>query len=121
MAGDAAAAPKQSATEANGKILNYMAMGLPTVCIDTPLNRALLGPLGRYVPPGDARALARELDRALEEPAAHRAALRERVATHFAWDQQVTAIEHIYDRLTARQPLEKLEPHSTPRSFASDD
>ncbi|MGD8997041.1 MAG: glycosyltransferase family 4 protein, partial [Anaerolineae bacterium] len=37
--GDIAVAPKLSATEGAGKILNYMAMGLPTVAFDTPISR----------------------------------------------------------------------------------
>lgn len=120
--GNAAAAPKQSATEANGKILNYMAMGLPTVCIDTPLNHKLLGELGRYIAPGDARALARELDRALDDPPARHAALRERVAAHFSWDQQVTELERIYDRLARPRPHAQPErERASTESFASDD
>ncbi|NTU83912.1 MAG: glycosyltransferase family 4 protein, partial [Chloroflexales bacterium] len=35
--GDVAVAPKMSLTEGNGKIANYMAMGLPTVAFETPV------------------------------------------------------------------------------------
>ncbi len=41
--GDLALAPKIARTESNGKVLNYMACGLPVVAFDTPLNRELLG------------------------------------------------------------------------------
>ena len=37
-----AAAPKMSRTEGNGKIANYMAMGLPTVAFETPVAREIL-------------------------------------------------------------------------------
>lgn len=47
--GDIAVAPKRSQTEANGKIYNYMACGLPTVAFDTIVNRDILGELGIYV------------------------------------------------------------------------
>lgn len=47
--GDIAVAPKRSQTEANGKIYNYMATGLPTVAFDTLMNREILGDLGMYV------------------------------------------------------------------------
>ena len=46
--GDIAVAPKLSATEGSGKILNYMAMGLPTVAFDMPVSREYLGDLGIY-------------------------------------------------------------------------
>lgn len=47
--GDAAVAPKIALTESNGKILDYMACGLPTVAFDTPVNRELLGDAGLLV------------------------------------------------------------------------
>jgi glycosyltransferase involved in cell wall biosynthesis len=47
--GDIAVSPKRSQTEANGKIYNYMAAGLPTVAFDTVVNRDILGDLGMYV------------------------------------------------------------------------
>lgn len=59
--GDAAVAPKVSDTEGHGKLLNYMAMELPTVSFDTPVSREYLADLGWYAPLGDAEALARSL------------------------------------------------------------
>ena len=44
--GDVAVAPKLSMTEGAGKLLNYMAVGLPTVAFDTPVAREYLGTLG---------------------------------------------------------------------------
>jgi glycosyltransferase involved in cell wall biosynthesis len=41
--GDIATAPKMSATEGSGKILNYMSMSLPTVAFNTPVSREFLG------------------------------------------------------------------------------
>ena len=41
--GEIAVGPKRSLSEANGKLLNYMACGLPTVATDTPVNRDILG------------------------------------------------------------------------------
>ncbi|MBN1318072.1 MAG: glycosyltransferase family 4 protein, partial [Anaerolineales bacterium] len=56
--GDVAVAPKLSATEGSGKVLNYMAMELPTVAFDTAVHREYLGDLGVYAPPGDTESLA---------------------------------------------------------------
>lgn len=46
---DAAVAPKIAVTESNGKVLDYMACGLPTVAFDTKVNRELLGDAGLLV------------------------------------------------------------------------
>jgi len=40
--------PDAGAQEASGKIVHYMASGLPVVCFDSPSNRALLGDAGFY-------------------------------------------------------------------------
>ena len=56
--GDIAVAPKLSATEGSGKILNYMAMALPTVAFDTPVSREYLQDEGIYAVPGDPASLA---------------------------------------------------------------
>ncbi len=44
--GSVAVSAKQSLTEANGKLVNYMACGLPIVATDTPVNREILGIFG---------------------------------------------------------------------------
>jgi glycosyltransferase involved in cell wall biosynthesis len=100
--GHVAVAPKLSATEGNGKVLNYMAMALPVVAFDTPVNRELLGDLGLYAPPGDVAALAAALLDALRDECAARAlgtALRARAAAHFSWEQSVAQLEAVYRRL----------------------
>jgi len=65
--GDIAVAPKLSATEGSGKILNYMAMGLPTVAFDTPVSREYLGEEGIFAQPGDPLSLAQALLAGLSE------------------------------------------------------
>jgi glycosyltransferase involved in cell wall biosynthesis len=60
-AGDIAVSPKISLTEANGKLFNYLACGLPTVVFDTPTNREILGDAGVYACFGDAADLAHQL------------------------------------------------------------
>ncbi len=60
--GDVAISPKISKTESNGKLYNYMAMGLPTVVFDTPVNREILGDLGIYAELDDPVSLAEKLE-----------------------------------------------------------
>ncbi|MBN1246751.1 MAG: glycosyltransferase family 4 protein [Anaerolineae bacterium] len=102
--GDIAVAPKLSATEGSGKILNYMAMGLPVVAYDTPVSREYLGSLGIYAAPvGNATALAEALAPLVADPFAAQALgarLRERADGHFSWARTGRQLLHIYDSLT---------------------
>jgi len=88
---DIAVAPKLSATEGAGKILNYMAMGLPVVAFDTPINREYMGPLGAYAgPDGDPVNLADAITELANRPERREelgAALRVRAAQHFSWER----------------------------------
>ena len=98
--GDIAIAPKLSATEGAGKILNYMAMGLPTVAFDTPVSREYLGSLGAYATRrGDPAALADaivQLLNASEQRAELGEKLRGRVGRHFSWDRAGRHLLKIY-------------------------
>ncbi|WP_347710777.1 glycosyltransferase [Geotalea sp. SG265] len=58
---DIAVSPKISRAEANGKIFNYMACGLPTVAFDTPVNREILGETGIFAEYGNAADLAEKI------------------------------------------------------------
>jgi glycosyltransferase involved in cell wall biosynthesis len=101
--GDVAVAPKLSATEGSGKVLNYMAMGLPTVAFDIPVQREYLGDLGVYAPPGDVEAFASAISALLADPerrTALGAACRQRVIDHYSWDHAGQEIVSIYDRLS---------------------
>jgi len=106
--GEIAVSPKQSLTEANGKLLNYMACALPTVATDTPVNRDLLGDAGLFVPVGDPAALAESLIALLRDPErqlAIGARLRERVEARFAWPALASRLVGIYQRVAP--PLDR--------------
>jgi glycosyltransferase involved in cell wall biosynthesis len=64
---DIAVSPKLSPTEANLKLFTYMAMGLPTVVFDNPINREILGDVGVYAEVVNAMALADALIRVLTD------------------------------------------------------
>lgn len=107
--GDIAVAPKISATEGSGKILNYMAMGLPTVAFNLPVSREFLGDGGIYAPdissPGLAAGLNRALDLSADERVRLGSYLRQRVISHFSWAQTAEQIDVVYRALLAGEPL----------------
>jgi glycosyltransferase involved in cell wall biosynthesis len=104
--GDVAVAPKVSDSEGHGKLLNYMAMELPTVAFDTPASREYLGELGWYAEPGDAEALARRLAELVscEGRAAIGRALRRRARERFSCGAVGGALESALFSL-ARVPV----------------
>ncbi len=103
--GDVAVSPKMSETEGNGKLLNYMSMGLPTVTFDTPVSREILGDLGVYARTGDHHALAAELEALLFDETAARLLgeqLRARAIARYSWRRSGELIQQIYEKLLAR-------------------
>jgi glycosyltransferase involved in cell wall biosynthesis len=106
--GDVAVSPKISATEGSGKLLNYMAMALPTAAFDTSVHREYLGEDGVYAAVGDAAGLAAALRQLLTDgqAAAERGArLRARALAEYTWEQAGAQIQHIYDLVGARHSL----------------
>ncbi|TAK26244.1 MAG: glycosyltransferase family 1 protein [Chloroflexota bacterium] len=101
---DIAVSPKLSETEGNGKLLNYMSVGLPTVAFDGPVGREILGDGGRFAAHGDEASLAREMAALLDSPQrrAIGEALRARAISHFSWDAAGQAILDVYQRLLDR-------------------
>ncbi len=104
--GDVAVAPKISATEGSGKLLNYMAMGLPVVAFDTPVSREYLGEQGVYVPVGDTVALAGALEVLVDDPGRGMALgqkLRERAVHDYLWSEAGEKILQIYREIHLAQ------------------
>ncbi|MCI5139282.1 MAG: glycosyltransferase [Candidatus Electrothrix sp. AR1] len=66
--GDLALEPKEADSgEASGKLLHYMAAGLPVVCFATENNQKMLGESGYYAPSNDGQGLAAGIESALAE------------------------------------------------------
>ena len=97
--GDVAVSPKVSATEGCGKLLNYMAMALPTVAFDTPVSREYLGQWGVYAPKGDSVAFVKEVLSLLEDEGRAEAlgrGLRNRALKELSWEKAGRDLEEIY-------------------------
>ncbi len=102
--GDIAVAPKVSATEGSGKLLNYMAMAQPVVAFDTPVHREYLAGLGVYAPVGDGPALAAAIQQLAQDPQRRSNLgdqLRLRAESHYNWQHAGREIENLYYTLTS--------------------
>lgn len=98
-AGDLAVSPKISLTEANGKLFNYIACGLPTVVFDTPVNHEILGEAALYAKFGDSADLAEAIgrlagDRELREEIGEEG--RERAVKLHSWQTRGKELAEIY-------------------------
>jgi glycosyltransferase involved in cell wall biosynthesis len=97
---DIAVSPKLSKTEANGKLYNYMACGLPTVVFDSPVNREILGELGIYAKTfGESKAFADAIEYTLNNEnqlVVLRIKLRTRAVQNFSWEAVAKKIVNSY-------------------------
>ncbi len=98
--GDIALEPKSAGTgEASGKLLNYMAAGLPVVCFDTPNNRAMLHDSGCYASPGRTDELVDAIAKLAADPERARQLGthgQARVSSEFSWDSSAETLLHVY-------------------------
>jgi glycosyltransferase involved in cell wall biosynthesis len=101
--GDIAVSPKLSRTEGAGKLLNYMAVGLPTVAYDTEVSHEYLAEHGVYAQRADSQDLARRLAE-LADDAPRRvalgAALRTRAERCFSSEAAGRRILDIYAQVS---------------------
>jgi glycosyltransferase involved in cell wall biosynthesis len=105
-AGDLALSPKLSLSEANGKLFNYMACGLPTLVFDTPVNREILGDCGVYAAHGDAADLACKITELLADNrrlAELSRAVRAKAEQEHSWKARAAVIVELYQRVLGRE------------------
>jgi glycosyltransferase involved in cell wall biosynthesis len=105
-AGDLAVSPKLSQTEANGKLFNYIACGLPTIVFDNHVNREILGDDGIYVEHGNTSLLADTIistihNSDLMAPLSEQ--VRERAIRIHSWDTRSRQLVSVYRTLLASQ------------------
>ncbi|MEI6775525.1 MAG: glycosyltransferase family 4 protein [Chloroflexales bacterium] len=104
--GDIAVSAKLTRMEGNGKLLNYLACGLPSVAFDLPGNCATLGDVGSYAPCGDGLALATQIigllhDDVRRDDLGRRS--RELAEARYSWDTIGRTINAMYDEVIARR------------------
>jgi glycosyltransferase involved in cell wall biosynthesis len=94
--------PKPEASgEASGKLIHYLAAGLPVACFATPNNCELLGPQGYYAKGNTAQDLAQAILSAVDDDQAARRGLagRSRIAKRFAPSKVAGRMMESYRRL----------------------
>jgi glycosyltransferase involved in cell wall biosynthesis len=99
----ALASKRAESHEGNGKLLDYMAMGLPVVAFDTPINKELLGNDYRLIAPYDSSQFARyaiALIRNTHLSSAIGNALRDRVVLRYSEEIRKTQLAAIYASLS---------------------
>ncbi len=100
---DIAISPKISKTESNGKLLNYMACGLPTITFDTPINREVLAEDGVYAEFKNPRSFAEKVILLAEAPSKRKELsqkLRERATSKFSWETQIRNLDDFLYSIT---------------------
>ncbi len=104
--GDIAVEPKEAESgEASGKLLHYMAVGLPVVCFDTTNNRNILGNSGCYTPTHDAKGLCSGIRAALADmDAARRRGKegRQKVRAHYSSTAVGQSLDQLYSSCMKR-------------------
>lgn len=114
--GDIAIAPKLSLTEGSGKVLNYMAMGLPTVAYDTPGQAQYLGNLGLYAEVGNQEQLAARVAELINQPQRRRdigRLLRERAEQSFSWRKTGLLLAGYYQQMLDRRSRRPISQSDT--------
>lgn len=103
-AADIALSPKISLSEANGKLFNYMACGLPCLVFETPVNREILGDTGTYARFADPVDFADKLE-ALLADADYCAELgrrsREKAVSEHSWKARGERLLQLYKKIVA--------------------
>src|SRR5579859_2415779 len=108
--GSVAVAPKLAPTEGDGKIYDYLAMGLPIVAYDRPASKEILGDLAFYAELGNSTSLAYALHEALTDDAK---AIdlgckgREMVVEKYSWTAVARRMMVAYSDVICRSPKRK--------------
>ncbi|MCX6784076.1 MAG: flippase-like domain-containing protein [candidate division WWE3 bacterium] len=119
--GQFAIAPKVSTTEANQKMLTYMACGLPVVAFNTEINAKMLGSTELLATLGDAESLASRmiflLTQSLEQILFLGEANRVQAEEKFSWERTGEKILEVYKKAIEVFTQKKLAPKTVIQKF----
>lgn len=99
---DIAVDPKDSdVKQASGKMLNYMAAGLPVVCFDKPNNRNYLGDGGYFCPEMTAKEITNGILHFINRPyeIKEKSEANREKAREFGWNRSGKKIDDIYKKI----------------------
>ncbi|MFA4817321.1 MAG: glycosyltransferase family 4 protein [Parcubacteria group bacterium] len=102
LACDIAIDPKNAeAMQASGKMLNYMAAGLPVVCLDKENNRKYLGNGAYFCPELSAQNIAEGILFFVNRPyeIKEKGEANKQKANEFSWDKPAKIIDGIYKKI----------------------
>lgn len=101
---DIAVDPKPAgAGEASGKLLNYMAAGLPTVAFDSLNTQDMMADCGHLVQDESSTALADGINYLLDNPELSNqlgVKAKKRIIENFSWDARIKDAIKIYEQLS---------------------
>jgi len=106
LSADIAIDPKSTDTlQASGKMLNYMAAGLPVVCFDKLNNHEYLGEGGYFSKEESAKGIAEGILYFVNRPyeIKEKGELNKITAKNFSWDKSVEKIDAIYKNLLEKE------------------
>ncbi len=109
---DIAVAPKISTTEAHGKIVNYLAAGLPVVCFHSVINEEIGGQYLLYAEHKTPTSLADALTYALQhsgELSQHKEERKKFIRDRYSWQTNASLIEKIYHKLLHYEHVSRLQ------------
>lgn len=98
------------------KVLEYMSVGKPIVQFDVTEGAVSAGDASLYAAPNDARALATEIARLLDDPIRRErmgALGRDRIESTLSWERQTPALLAAYERALSRLPSQSSRPSNT--------
>ncbi|GJL55799.1 MAG: glycoside hydrolase [Nitrospirales bacterium] len=102
--GSVSVSPKVSSSEANLKLFTYMALGLPCVVFDNPVNREILGNLGVYAENNDLVTFSNMIVELLID---HERARQigehcyQKASTEYSWEAVGYQLQEVYGKHAA--------------------
>lgn len=104
--GDIAVSPKLSKTEANGKLFNYMACGLPTVVFESKINREILSDHGIYADFANPESFAQKILTTLNDKDKLKAVgveIRNYALNEHSWKSRGQELINIYNKILSKR------------------